>query len=192
MMPENTISRGRKVKAAIVIAVLVAALGYLASILVFQHEANVKRSPPGTIIEFTGLPEGAAVDATIHMNGRTRALPYADGKLVLTPEEKADFALPFTIAATLRTPDEKYHDFTWKIDARGVEYSVTADGFSPKDKIMFSLDGSPSVDIPFDWSGRIEIPAMLIIAKNTKACIEIWASGKLLGACHMVTGKLPA
>lgn len=192
MMPENNNTMRRKIKTAFIIAAAVIACGYMASIGMFERKLEAKRLPPEYLVSFTGLPDDPKLQATIQIGNKTSAVPFTDGKLILTEEQKKGFTLPYRLKVTFQTADEKYHDFIWDIDSQGVEYYITVDGFSSNDHILLALDGDTSLDIPFDWSGRIVLPIMLIIAKDTKSCIEIWNKKNLLGACHMITGKKTA
>src|SRR5688500_12495778 len=112
-----------------------------------------------------------------------------DESLSLTPEQREDFKLPYIMKTTLKTGKNEYHDISWTIDKRGVEYYILADGFAPSDKITLIINDQPAYTIPFDWSGRIELPIMLIIAEDTKTCIDIHESKEKLSFCHMTTGK---
>lgn len=171
-------------------AVLVTALalaGAAAYFLAAQQEAQ-KRLPAEQIITYTGLPAGMDVSAEITMGGKTRALETTGKAFLLGDKQREDFYVPYNIKAQLHSDKAGYRDLSWRIERNGAQYFILADGFKRNDKISLSIDGQTVFTIPFDWSGRIELPIILIRGENTTACITIEETGDTLGFCHYTTG----
>lgn len=151
-----------------------------------------RRIPPAQIITFSGITPGTIQGAWLVMNGAESPVLYKDNALELSEEQIARFSLPYEIKLSYKTADNSFKDISWRVDERGVEYFIRADGYSPKDKISLFMKDQKVYTIPFDWSGRIELPILLIIAEDTKACFEIEEDGKQVSACHFITGKKSA
>jgi hypothetical protein len=168
----------------VLVIVLMAMYFYIAS-------KEQKREAPDTLLTFTGIPANAQMKATLTMAGRAADLAVGDDSVALTPELRKDFKLPYILQTTIRSGDS-YRDLSWRIDKRGAEYYILADGFSPNDKITLLINDRPVFTIPFDWSGRIELPIIALVAEDTKACINIVEAKETLAFCHFLTGKKAA
>lgn len=149
-----------------------------------------KRTAPERILTFAGLPAGADIKATLTMAGRSFELGSDGEGLVMTPELREKFRLPYTLQATFRSGDD-YRDLSWSIDERGVEYYILADGFKPEDKITLVIEDQSVFTIPFDWSGRIELPIVLQYAFDTTVCIFIHerSNASKTSFCHFNPGN---
>lgn len=170
--------------AAVLISVLV--IGLMSAYFFTAKEAQ-KRLPPEKIIVYHGLPADMDITAEISMGGKVSALEATDEALRLTEEQKENFYVPYNIKAQLHSDKGGYRDLSWRIERDGVQYFILADGFKRSDKISLIIDGQIVFTIPFDWSGRIELPIMLIRGMDTTACITIEESGSTLNFCHYAT-----
>src|SRR5688572_9791063 len=119
--------------AAVLIVILLGASTAYFNFLIKQKQQA--RLAPDKIITFSGIPADTTLTATLSMGGKTEDLINDAKSLSLTPEQKEDFKLPYILKATLKTDKNEYRDISWKIDKRGAEYYILADGFSPEDKI---------------------------------------------------------
>lgn len=165
-------------------------LVYLANQKIVQ--VGYVRLPPQKIITFSGFPEGTKVTANMRMGRKDYSITVADNSFVLSPEQIEDFAFPYTLTASFQYPDNTYRDFSWDVDARGVDYEIVSDGFKQQDRISLVIDNNRGPeDLPFDWSGRLEFPVGVRVYTDVKTCVEIveTASKNLLNLCHSNPGE---
>jgi hypothetical protein len=183
---------GQKTQKKLRIAAVLA--GLLALVLIspyyFTAKEEQKREAPERLLTFAGLPADADIKATLTMDGRTVELASDGDGLVMTPELRENFTLPYTLQMTIRSANG-YRDFSWRIDRRGVDYYILADGFKREDKITLVIEDQPVFTIPFDWSGRIELPIVLQYAFDTTVCIFIreGSNAAKTGFCHFNPGN---
>jgi len=172
-------------------AVLVTTLALVLTALFFFNapKKTQKSLPPEAIISYQGLPADTTITAEISVGGKTRALTTTDKAFLLTPEQREDFYAPYNIKAQLHSEKNGYRDISWSLQSNGAQYSILADGFKPTDKISLSINGQTVITIPFDWSGRIEVPIILRTGMDTTTCITIEESSETLGFCHFATGR---
>ncbi|MFA5593035.1 MAG: hypothetical protein WC989_06960 [Micavibrio sp.] len=162
----------------------------------YDHDMAVfTREAPDILVTYEGIAPDQSF--TVRLGSSRFSVEGRNGELRLSDEQKAVYKLPVTIEAAITGANDRFHDFAWKIDRQGVDYAITASGFSPDDRISLIMDGQRVYTIPFDWSGRIELPIILILDKDTKACIEIKQAAandtdSPIGFCHFITGRKAA
>lgn len=184
-MADRKTSKNLQLAAVLVTAVALA--GVAAYFFKVPGEAQ-KRLPPTQIITYQGLPAGTDITAEITMGGKTRTLETTGKAFSLSADQREDFFVPYNIKAQLHSEKRGYRDLSWRIERNGAQYFILADGFKRSDKISLSINGQAVFTIPFDWSGRIELPIILRTGMDTTACITIEESGDALGFCHYTTG----
>lgn len=162
---------------------------YFLNFFRFEETREFRRSSISEIITYEGLPEDMEISAMLDMNGTVSTLDARDGKFSLNMEQRANFRLPYKIEATIKGPSGDYRDMSWKVEENGKDYFVLADGFSPDDTITLNMNDDKIYEIPFDWSGRIELPIQLIIKSDTKTCIDIKTQPKTITFCHFTAGQ---
>ncbi len=155
----------------------------------FENAKEFHRDVTADIISYEGLPENMTVRASLEMDGAVRSINTSDGHFLLSQEQKLEFKLPYIIKATLQSENGQYHDISWSIDARGVDYYILADGFQPENTISLIMNEQKLYTIPFDWSGRIELPIHLITKADAKVCIEIYDGSQAFEFCHTIVGS---
>lgn len=164
-------------------------MAYFTNFFHFEEVREFHRNVPADIITYEGLTSDMTINASLEMDGNVRPISIRDGHFSLNSEQKIKFKLPYMIKATLQSGDGQYRDISWNVDARGVDYYILADGFKPENTISLIMNDQKLYTIPFDWSGRIELPVHLIIEADAKACIEINDGSQKLGFCHYIAGK---
>lgn len=174
-------------------AVLLGAAGILLYLANTKNpQVGYVRLAPQKIITFSGFPEGTKVTANIRMKRKDYPITVVEDSFALTPEQIADFGFPYTLSASFQYPDGTYRDFSWDVDARGVDYEIVSDGFQQRDRISLVIDGARGPEnLPFDWSGRLEFPVGVRVYTDVKTCVEIveTASKHLLNLCHSNPGE---
>lgn len=176
-----------------IISVTAAVAAFAFCTFVFIKSAQLgsepsERAPPETIISYRGLPAGSVINATLSMSGKVESLENTGSGFTLPADSKKSLSLPYSIKATLKTGDD-YRDFTWEIDGRGIAYNIVIDGYTPRDKIAYSMNDQVVYTIPFDWSGRISLSSMLLLEADSKPCFDISEGEQSYGFCHFVRGK---
>lgn len=168
-----------------------------AGVLVFLADKETPqvgyvRLAPHKIVTFSGFPEGTQVKANMRMDRKNYPVEVVEDSFTLTPEQIADFGFPYTLTASFQYPDGTYRDFSWDVDARGVDYEIVSDGFKQQDRISLVIDDfrGPE-DLPFDWSGKLEFPVGVRVYSDVKTCVEIveTASKNRLNLCHFNPGE---
>lgn len=162
---------------------------YFLNFFKFEEVKEFHRDAATDIISYQDLPENMMIRASLEMDGAVSPLDTSDGHFSLSTEQRVKFKLPYAIKATLQSDNGQYHDISWSVDARGVDYYILADGFKPEDTITLTMNEQKLYTIPFDWSGRIELPIHLIIEADAKACIEINDGSQKFGFCHAIAGR---
>lgn len=182
------INIGSREKLWMALGALAMVLAYAVCIGLFKNHIKQERRPPAEIITFENLPPTTKIEATLQNQHGIEPLTIQDFKIVLTPKQRAAFILPYKITAKLSDNNAQYRDIVWSVDSNGVNYAVTVDGFSPNDKVTFSLNDTASIKrMPLDWSGRLTLEALLIKAQDMKACVSL-ESLHSFSFCHVLNG----
>ncbi len=152
-----------------------------------QH--NKGRATQAQIVTFHGLKNISGFKAVLKNHTGTNELELKDDAIFLPPQIVETFSLPYELSASWLEKDQSYRDIKWAVDKRGVDYTVILDGFDPDDTVSISFDGDyPFKDYSFDWSGKIEIPALIQADKDFKICVDIQSKNSF-SFCHRVVGK---
>lgn len=179
----------KKAKILSVVLALLFLTAYFTNFFHFEEVKEFHRDVPTDIITYEGLKADMVINASLEMNGTVSQIDTKDGNFSLSQEQKVKFRLPYTVKATLTSGNGQYRDISWSVDTRGVDYYILADGFKPENTISLIMNDQKLYTIPFDWSGRVELPIHLIIEADTKACIEIDEGHQKLDFCHSITGR---
>jgi hypothetical protein len=155
-----------------------------------QAHYEPRRTPPEKIITFSGIEIENIKSATLLMNGKTEAVGYDSNALELSQDQISSFSLPYEIKISAQGKNGSFKDFSWRVDERGVDYHALIDGFSPRDRVSLFVNEQKIYTIPFDWSGRIELPVLLIIEEDSKICFDVeQAQENRINFCHFITGR---
>ena len=176
-----------------ILSVTAAAVAFAFCTFVFmkagqQVSGSAERPAPEILISYRDLPAGSLINATLSMSGKVESLEDTGSGFTLPRENERSLSLPYSIKATLKTGND-YRDFLWEIDSRGVAYNIIIDGYTPRDKVTYSMNDQAIFTIPFDWSGRIGLSSMLLLEADSKPCFDIHEGEQSYGFCHFVRGK---
>ncbi len=142
-----------------------------------------------SFVFLSGLPDGAAFDATVQTADGLQALEKTAHPFNLDLPHGKTLSLPYRIAASLQMPWGGYQDLTLTLDKNG-GLTVLADGFDAYDELTLTFDGqSPYSNVPMDWSGRLELTASLPRENPVHACVYIYGRLQSLGLCHTLTER---
>ncbi len=182
-----------RIKALLLLSSVCFLAAYLFLVKTKEEQTGEYRKAPSELITFQGLPADTQVNATIEMNGKILDLSVNDAAITLDQQQQSDFKLPYKLKAILNYPDGTHRDLSWTVDSRGANYEILADGFNPDDLITLRLNESTGLDkLPFDWSGRIELPIVLEVYKNITSCIDVYETNRkeTLSFCHFNSGRV--
>lgn len=176
-------------KRALVLLGFLLAASYM-TIMLYTQAMHVKeRFTAAEIVTFKHLDDISNFKSVLKSYAGSYDLSLKDNVLMLPPAAVESFILPYSLSASWSEQDQSYRDITWTLDKKGVEYLVTLDGFDADDTVSISFnDEYPFKDLPLDWSGKIEIPAILHPDKDFKICVDV-AGKDGLSFCHHVVGQ---
>lgn len=164
------------------------ALTYLGGMMVMEEKDTQRRYVESDIINFKNFSDASNLEITLKNKSGIFDLTFKEQSIVLPPNVVKNFSLPYVVTAKWQEKDQ-YKTILWSLDQRGVAYNIVLDGFSTKDNVSLSINKSyPFKKLPFDWSGKIELPSLLPPDKNMDICIEIETNNSF-SVCHRVIGK---
>lgn len=192
MAEQKALNKNFLIAAVLGLGILSGLLGYNFAGKNYFHKKEITPvTPQARIISFKGFPEGTKAVAEIKINdGASSPLTVEDGHLVLNEEQIKELRAPYIISATFQLPDGTYRDFSWSLQSNGAWYDFLADGFRPKDKILFSTNKFVGDDMPFDWSGKFVYPMVLEVKQEFSVCFDITetAANRKLSLCQFKSG----
>ena len=154
--------------------------------------ASYKKQDVPEFLIIKDFPNGASVEGFLETRNGTTDLASQDGVISLPSSLNNSLATPYRIRSSVRLPNDSYRDFTVTVAPDNKDISVVADGFHAGDLVSMTLNGRDTFrNMPADWSGKLELTAILPKEKSVTACIDIAGQTESLGLCHVIAERRP-
>jgi hypothetical protein len=189
MIPFDTLLSDKKTRlatAAVFLAVLLLGAGWLVT-------QNLKGFvyPAPHLMTFLNLSPNASLSATLE-NGRSVTPLVLDGDTIKLPDDQKRLNRSYVIRLTLKEGDVT-RDIALKVVKGDEGVRVIADGYDPENLMTLSIDNvSFFQDVPFDWSGKLELPSVVTADQNVNVCVTIKTQAPPFGFCHVVAARKKA
>lgn len=176
----------RRFAALALIFILLAAV---AAWLVFRGQ-NSFAYPAPYLGTFLNMPEGVSLNAVLENGRKVTPLGLDEGGNIKVPETQSLLNQSYIIRLQLNDGQETAKDIALKVVKGDEGIRVFADGYAPENLMTLSIDNvSFFQDVPFDWSGKLELPSVIAADQNVHVCFTIKTTAPPFGFCHVVAAR---